>query len=97
MNAMASEPAAFEPPRITHAMEDYLKAIHRLGGDGQPVTIQRLSDELALSGSSVANMVKRLHELGLVNHARYGDVALTAAGERSPCASSATTGCWSCT
>jgi DtxR family Mn-dependent transcriptional regulator len=46
------------------------------------VTTQRLADELALAGSSVTNMVKRLHELGLVNHTRYREVALTPAGEK---------------
>jgi DtxR family Mn-dependent transcriptional regulator len=71
-----------DTPRVTHAMEDYLKAIYRLHGDDNPVTMQRLAEELALSGPSVTNMVKRLHELGLVEHARYRSVALTPAGER---------------
>jgi DtxR family Mn-dependent transcriptional regulator len=82
MNATADKSAALEAPRITHAMEDYLKAIYRLSGDGGPVTMRRLAEELDLSGPSVTNMVKRLHELGLVNHTRYRDVTLTTAGER---------------
>lgn len=82
MNAMANEAASLQEPRITHAMEDYLKAIYRLGGGGQPVTMQRLAGELALSSPSVTNMVKRLHEQGLVHHTRYRDVALTPAGEK---------------
>jgi DtxR family Mn-dependent transcriptional regulator len=88
MNAMerytchsGAEPETSDAPRITHAMEDYLKAIYRIG-DGEPVTMQHLAEELALSGPSVTNMVKRLHELGLVNHTRYRDVALTPAGEK---------------
>ena len=71
-----------DAPRVTHAMEDYLKAIYRLQGDGGQVTMQRLTEELDLSGPSVTNMVKRLHELGLVRHTRYRDVALTSAGEK---------------
>jgi DtxR family Mn-dependent transcriptional regulator len=96
MNAMDPRPRAAreealdtELPgsgRVTHAMEDYLKAIYRLGGDeGQDpeqVTMQRLAEELGISGPSVTNMVKRLHELGLVRHTRYRDVALTLAGEK---------------
>jgi DtxR family Mn-dependent transcriptional regulator len=82
MHAMTDESAPTAAPRITNAMEDYLKAIYHLGGDGQPVTMQRLAEELTLSGPSVTNMVKRLHELGLVNHTRYRDVALTPAGEK---------------
>jgi DtxR family Mn-dependent transcriptional regulator len=88
MNAMerytchsGAEPETSDAPRITQAMEDYLKAIYRIG-DGEPVTMQHLAEELALSGPSVTNMVKRLHELGLVNHTRYRDVALTPAGEK---------------
>ncbi|HEV2529911.1 MAG TPA: metal-dependent transcriptional regulator [Thermomicrobiales bacterium] len=69
-------------PRITHAMEDYLKAVYRLKSDGGAVTTQRLADELGISGPSVTNMVKRLDELKMVRHARYQGVELTDAGER---------------
>jgi DtxR family Mn-dependent transcriptional regulator len=92
MNAMSDRPRAADTsladattaaePRVTHAMEDYLKAIYRLAGEGGAVTMQRLGEELALAGPSVTNMVKRLHELGLVRHTRYRDVALTPDGEK---------------
>lgn len=70
--------------RVTPAMEDYLKAVYRLRGDGEAprVTTQRLADELGISSPSVTNMVKRLHELGLLRHTRYHGAELTAAGER---------------
>ena len=48
MNAMTDESATSAAPRITNVMEDYLKAIYHLGGDGQPVTMQRLAEELRL-------------------------------------------------
>lgn len=85
MSSISPNPRAAddeEAPLVTQAMEDYLKAIYRLHGDGSPVTTQRLAEELGLSGPSVTNMVKRLHELDLVEHAPYRDVALTPAGER---------------
>jgi DtxR family Mn-dependent transcriptional regulator len=63
-------------------MEDYLKVAYRLQSDGGPVTTQRLAEELGISGPSVTNMVKRLHELGLVRHARYHGVELTEAGQK---------------
>ena len=69
-------------PRITHAMEDYLKAVYRLHVEGGAVTTQRLADELSISGPSVTNMVKRLDEMKLLQHTRYHGVALTGAGER---------------
>ena len=68
--------------RVTHAMEDYLKAAYRLSQDGGPVTTQRLAEELGFSGPSVTNMVKRLDDLKLMVHNRYHGVTLTPAGEQ---------------
>jgi DtxR family transcriptional regulator, Mn-dependent transcriptional regulator len=81
MTTATHPPAAPDAASVTPAMQDYLKAVYRLGELG-PVTTQRLAAELGVSGPSVTNMVKRLHELGLLRHARYHGVELTAAGER---------------
>ncbi|HEY7031345.1 MAG TPA: metal-dependent transcriptional regulator [Thermomicrobiales bacterium] len=78
-------PATDDQPQVTHAMEDYLKAVYRLrdaDGPGSQVTTQRLADELGVTGPSVTNMVKRLHELRLLRHTRYHGVELTPAGEK---------------
>ncbi len=69
-------------PTITAAMEDYLKATYRLQQGEERVTTLALAGELQLSGPSVTNMVKRLAELGLVEHNRYYGVRLTDAGTR---------------
>jgi DtxR family transcriptional regulator, Mn-dependent transcriptional regulator len=69
-------------PHVTHAMEDYLKAVYRLREQGGSVTTQRISEELGVTGPSVTNMVKRLHDLHLLEHERYQGVELTPAGER---------------
>ncbi|HWV34620.1 MAG TPA: metal-dependent transcriptional regulator [Thermomicrobiales bacterium] len=66
--------------RITAAMEDYLKAIYQIEQDGGPVTTQRLSEELGVSGASVTNMAKRLNDLNLLVHLPYKGVSLTDAG-----------------
>jgi DtxR family transcriptional regulator, Mn-dependent transcriptional regulator len=66
--------------RITPAMEDYLKAIFRIEHDGQVVSNQRLTEELGLSGASVSNMLKKLHDLHLIVHNPYKSIALTPAG-----------------
>jgi DtxR family Mn-dependent transcriptional regulator len=71
-----------EQPQVTHAMEDYLKAVYRLGEKDKHVTTQRLADELGVTGPSVTNMVKRLAELRLLSHTRYHGVDLTPAGEK---------------
>lgn len=63
-------------------MEDYLKAVYHLRERDPNVTTQRLADELGVTGPSVTNMVKRLHDLRLLRHSKYRGVELTDAGER---------------
>jgi DtxR family Mn-dependent transcriptional regulator len=71
-----------DTPQVTHAMEDYLKAVYRLREQGGTITTQRISEELGVTGPSVTNMVKRLAELRLLAHERYMGVELTPTGER---------------
>jgi DtxR family Mn-dependent transcriptional regulator len=78
----ANEAPTPEQPQVTHAMEDYLKAVYRLAAIDAQVTTQRLAEELGVTGPSVTNMVKRLHDLRLLRHSRYHGVELTPAGER---------------
>ena len=68
--------------RITHAMEDYLKAVFHLQSDDGAVSTQALAEELGVAPASATNMVKRLHELRLVEHAPYRGVRLTESGTR---------------
>ena len=68
--------------QVTHAMEDYLKAIYRLEERDLAVTTQQLANELDVSGASVTNMVKRLDELKLVEYSRYKGVLLTEPGRK---------------
>lgn len=65
------------------AVEDYTKAIYTLAqrGDG-PVTTNALAERLSVTAASASGMVKKLDELGLVEHEPYRGVQLTAAGER---------------
>lgn len=68
--------------QVTHAMEDYLKAIYRLEEQGQPATTQRLAQELEISGASVTNMLKRLADLNLVDYSKYRGVTMTDSGRK---------------
>jgi DtxR family Mn-dependent transcriptional regulator len=70
------------PKHVTHAMEDYLKAIYRLEEQGMAVTTQQLGNELTVSGASVTNMVKRLDDLKLVEYSRYKGAVLTESGRK---------------
>jgi DtxR family transcriptional regulator, Mn-dependent transcriptional regulator len=66
------------------AVEDYAKAIYALQarGDGAPVSTNALAERLGLTPGSVSAMVKRLGELGFVEHVPYRGVSLTEPGRR---------------
>jgi DtxR family transcriptional regulator, Mn-dependent transcriptional regulator len=83
MNATLS--IARDEARITPAIEDYLKAIYQLDQEepkAGSVTGQRIAERLGVASPSVTNMIKRLSELGLVQHERYRGVELSDTGER---------------
>ncbi|MFC7327021.1 metal-dependent transcriptional regulator [Marinactinospora rubrisoli] len=70
--------------RPSTSVEDYVKVIYDLqerGGAG-PVTTSRVAERLSVSNSSVSGMLRKLGDLGLVEHQRYGDVRLTSTGDR---------------
>lgn len=67
---------------ITPAMEDYLKTIFGLEEVGERITTQAIADNLNVAAPSVTGMIKRLHDLNLVDHAPYRGVTLTAAGRK---------------
>ncbi len=68
---------------LTRSVEDYLKAIYRLSPEGRPASTSEIAHLLELSAPSVSGMVKRLSELGLLEHAPYKGVQLTAEGRRA--------------
>jgi DtxR family Mn-dependent transcriptional regulator len=65
---------------LTRSVEDYLKAIYRLSPEGRPAATSDIARLLELSAPSVSGMVKRLSELGLLEHIPYKGVQLTEAG-----------------
>lgn len=68
-------------PETSTAVEDYLKTIFTLGEwDQGPVSNASVAQELQVSTSSVSEMSRRLSDLGLVDHKRYGGVQLTERG-----------------
>jgi len=70
-------------PALSRSVEDYLKAIYRLAQEASPVATSEIALALGLSAPSVSEMVKRLSEQGLLEHAPYRGVALTAQGRRA--------------
>lgn len=67
---------------LTRSVEDYLKAIYRLSPGGEPAATSEIAQLLDLSAPSVSGMIKRLSEHGLLEHAPYRGVSLTAEGRR---------------
>lgn len=69
-----------EIPR-SQAIEDYCKAIFtlELRGDGA-VSTTALAERLSITPGSVSAMLRKLVELGLVEHVPYRGVTLTASG-----------------
>jgi DtxR family transcriptional regulator, Mn-dependent transcriptional regulator len=72
-----------QPAGISSAIEDYAKAIYALElRAGDAVTTNALAERLGVTPGSASGMVKRLAELGLVEHEPYRGVQLTEDGRR---------------
>ncbi len=82
-NEITSSGTSRKDDVITHAMEDYLKAIYNLQTENEKVTTQAIAERLNIQSPSVTNMVKRLADLNLLEHTPYHGVLLTASGERT--------------
>jgi DtxR family transcriptional regulator, Mn-dependent transcriptional regulator len=72
-----------ESTTISSAIEDYAKAIYALERRAsEPVSTTALAERLGVTPASASGMVKRLGELGLVEHQPYHGVSLTDNGRR---------------
>ncbi len=69
---------------VSHAVEDYLKAIYELQIEHGKVSTNALADQLKVAPASVTGMLKKLAEdrPRLVNYERHHGVVLTSAGEK---------------
>jgi DtxR family Mn-dependent transcriptional regulator len=67
---------------ITREREDYLKAIYKLQQEESPVRTNSIARLLNVEPASVTGIVKRLAELGYLEHKPYRGVVLTEAGEK---------------
>lgn len=72
------------PASLSHAEEDYLKAIYELAEDQGKVSTSALATRLAVKDGSVTGMLQKLAEKKprLVNYERHHGVALTPAGNQ---------------
>lgn len=66
--------------RLSSNMEMYLKTILRLERRGGPVRVKAIADSLGVTMPSVSEALRNLKTRGLVDHASYGVVTLSADG-----------------
>lgn len=66
--------------KLSPAQEDYVRAISKLAGDAQVVTISALAGMMGVTLPSVSGMMRRLEAEGLVRHLGRTGVRLTARG-----------------
>jgi DtxR family Mn-dependent transcriptional regulator len=67
-------------PDPTHAVQDYLKAIHKLGGADTMVSPLDIAARLDVRASSVTGMLKRLAEAGWIDYESGRGAQLTPLG-----------------
>ena len=69
-------------PKVTHALEDYLKAIYVLAEESQPVIAARMAAEAGVSASTIFATLRRLEKDGYVTINRRKEIHLTAEGKQ---------------
>jgi DtxR family Mn-dependent transcriptional regulator len=71
------------PDSISAAIQDYAKAVYALESrGGAAVSTNDLAERLGVTAGSVSSMVRKLSEVGLVEHVPYHGVRLTEEGRR---------------
>jgi DtxR family Mn-dependent transcriptional regulator len=70
------------PDIVTKAVQDYLKAIHRLGGGERLVPPAEIAAVLEVRSPSVTGMLKRLADAGWIDYASGKGAKLTPVGLR---------------
>ncbi len=78
----AAHSGAVVPTEPTEAVQDYLKAIHRLGGADAIVSPAEIASLLSVKAPSVTGMLKRLAESGWINYTPGDGAQLTEPGRR---------------
>jgi DtxR family Mn-dependent transcriptional regulator len=68
---------------LSETSQDYLKEIYKLQEEEGRATTSALAERVGVAPPSATAMLKKLAALGLVEHAPYRGVTLTAAGERA--------------
>jgi DtxR family Mn-dependent transcriptional regulator len=68
---------------FSDAIQDYLKELYKLHTGGERATTTELARRMGVSPPSATAMIKKLADLGLVEHRPYKGASLTELGERT--------------
>jgi DtxR family Mn-dependent transcriptional regulator len=71
-----------EAPKVSHALEDYLKAIYQLSEEKKPVIAARIAAETGVSPSTIFATLRRLAKEGYVTINRRKEIHLTSDGKK---------------
>ncbi|MCA9743343.1 metal-dependent transcriptional regulator [candidate division KSB1 bacterium] len=66
----------------TQAIEDYLKAIYKIGTQKDKISTSAIARKLGVAQASVTGMIKKLAEMKLLDYSPYRGVQLTTAGRK---------------
>jgi DtxR family Mn-dependent transcriptional regulator len=69
-------------PKVSQALEDYLKAIYVLAEESQPVIAARIATETGVSASTMFATLRRLAADGLITINRRKEIHLTEEGQK---------------
>jgi DtxR family Mn-dependent transcriptional regulator len=69
-------------PKVSQALEDYLKAIYVLAEESQPVIAVRIATETGVSASTMFATLRRLAADGLITINRRKEIHLTEEGQK---------------
>ena len=67
---------------FTESVEEYVEGIFRLQKEVEKVTTGEIATYMIVTPASATNMIKKLADLGLVNHVPYQGIKLTKHGEK---------------
>ncbi len=68
--------------KLTASIEDYIEAIYEITRGGKGARVKDIAKKLGVTYPSISGILKKLVEMGLVSHERYGSVHLTPKGEK---------------
>jgi DtxR family transcriptional regulator, Mn-dependent transcriptional regulator len=71
-----------ETANLSASVQDYIKELYKLQADGRAST-SGLAERMAVTPASATAMLKKLAQLGLVDHEPYHGARLTPTGERA--------------